>query len=267
MATNKIQSGFSLVELIVVIVVLGVISAGTAIYIVRSMEAYSATVRRDQLTSTARAAVERMVRELRNALPNSIRVDNSGGTHCLEFLPIDQGSSYQSIPLTAANVSFSAVPYSTPNASTAYVVVYPYNTQTLYAKNNPGPVADYDNATSNPGAGEVYLAGGGHRFTQSSPRKRFFITGPPVSYCVTPTGDLQRYQGYSINSNQPVPPAGTPALLAEGVQLNDGGSAITPFSYSPGSLQRSGVVTLDLRFMQDNEWVRLLHEVQIRNAP
>ncbi|MDZ7803399.1 prepilin-type N-terminal cleavage/methylation domain-containing protein [Thiohalophilus sp.] len=267
------HTGFTLVELVVVIVVLGAISAGTAVYIVRSMEAYSDTVRRDQLTSTARIAVEKMTRELRNALPNSVRIRcttpscTSSDTHCIEFFPVQSGSSYESVPRTAANVSFAAVDYIAPQTpATAYVAVYPYSTSSLYDKNNPGPLADYDDSNSDPANGEVYLTSS-HRFTHDSPHKRFFLTGPPISYCLGTGGDLRRYQNYSINSAQPVPPAGSGALLAENLQLSDGGTAVTPFRYDPGSLQRNGVVTLDLRVRQDNEWVRLLHEVQIRNVP
>lgn len=163
--------------------------------------------------------------------------------------------------------SLSAVDYIAPQTpATAYVAVYPYSTSSLYDKNNPGPLADYDDGNSDPANGEVYLTSS-HRFTHDSPRKRFFLTGPPVSYCLGTDGNLRRYQGYSINSVQPIPPAGSGALLAENLQLSDGGTAVTPFRYDPGSLQRNGVVTLDLRVRQDNEWVRLLHEVQIRNVP
>ena len=266
MLKRRNQSGFTLVEMIVVIVVLGLISAGTAIYIVRSMEAYSDTVRRDQLTSTARIAVEKITRELRNALPNSIRINNSAGTHCIEFLPIQTGSTYASAPITAANVSFNSVAFDTPDTP-AYVALYPSSTQLLYNKNNPGPLADYNAGSSDPANGVVYL-GASHRFSLGSPRQRFYVTGAPVSYCLEPDGDLLRYQGYSINSAQPTPPpAANGALVADKLQLSDGGNAVIPFRYDNGSLQRNAVITLDFRVMDEGEWVRLLHEVQIRNVP
>jgi MSHA biogenesis protein MshO len=266
------QKGMSMIELIVVITVLGIIAAGTAIYLVRSMQSYTDSVRRDELTAVARAATERVVRELRNAAPNSIRVDSvtAAGvtTHCIEFMPVLRASAYLDLPLTAPNVSFPAVPYTAPTTTDPlHVVVYPYSGTALYTTGSPGQVADYDEAASDPAAGDVHLDPA-HQYTYRSPRKRFFIVSDPVSFCIDDgTNQLRRYSAYGIQSSQTVPPAVTPALLANDIFLNDGGSTVTPFAYDAGDLSRAGVVSLDFRFMQDGEWVRLRQEVQIRNAP
>lgn len=264
------QSGFNLIELTVVIVVLAIISAGTASYIVDSMRAYSDSARRQQITSEARTALERVMRELRNALPNSIRIqtDVTGGitTHCIEFFPVRRGSAYLDLDTSAATVSFSAVPFTSPGAGTHHVVVYPYATTPLYATTNPGLVADFDNS-SNTAAGEVLLQNT-HRFNLASARKRFFVTDDPVSFCINSGNQqLDRYSNYGVNINQSAPPAGTVGLLANNIWLLDNGTNVIPFSYSAGSLSRAAVVKLDFRFMQSGEWVRLTQEVQIRNAP
>lgn len=44
----RTQRGFTLIELVVIIVVLGVLMAGTVSYITNSVTAYSAVTRRDQ---------------------------------------------------------------------------------------------------------------------------------------------------------------------------------------------------------------------------
>jgi len=247
--------GFSLIELIVVILILGIIGAGTAIYIVRGMQAYTDTVRRDRLTAMARAATERVVRELRNALPNSIRIttDSAGGvtTACIEFVPVERASAYRDALAPRGSITrFDAVPFDPPLAGTR----------------NPGPVAGFD-AASNTLAGEVRLSAA-HRFAHDSPQRRFFIATDPVSFCIDDgTGQLNRYGGYGFTAAASAPPTATPALLGEHLQLIDGGTAVVPFAWDPGSLTRAGIVTLDFRFMEEGEWVRLRQEVQIRNAP
>jgi len=255
----KKQAGFTLVELVVTIVVLGAIMAGTAVYITNSTIAYTNVAQRDQLTTLGRITIERVTRELRNALPNSIRIQNN----CLEFFPIKAGSIYFDIPTTAAGSSFSAWNFTIPaGANIEHVVVYPVDATALYSQSNPGPIAGFAGTTGSPTATVTLSAA--HQFALHAPHRRFYLAEDPVSYCIEGT-DLNRYENYGVNGAQATPPGGTASLMAENIQTNDGG-AITPFSYTPGSLQRNGIVTLDFRFLLNDDWIRMSHEVQIRNV-
>ncbi|MBI3562907.1 MAG: hypothetical protein HY080_14450 [Gammaproteobacteria bacterium] len=246
--------------MIVVIAVLGLIMAGTATYITNGVTAYSNTVRRDDLAASGRVTVERLTRELRTALPNSVRVSNN----CLEFLPIQTGSAYLTLPIDVAASSFTAAAFSLPGYSgTRYAVVYPYTPTNLYTTTNPSPTAVFSSVTGSPTA--TITLGSSHRFSDTSPQQRFFIVGSPVSFCLVGS-QLNRYSGYGLNSVQATPPANGVALLAENLQSTDNGVAVTPFTYTPGTLKRNAIVSLDLRWSVDNDWMRLTHEVQLRNV-
>lgn len=257
----KKPKGFTLIEMVVTITVLAIVMAGTLVYITNSMTAYTATVRRDKLTSLGRTAVEQVAQDLRGALPNSLRVSN----HCIEFFPTLGGSRYLTLPLAIAATTFTAVDFTTDSYSgNAYVAVYPYNTANLYAAADPGPLAAYSSKSGNPTATITLTAA--HEFSHQAPYRRFYLVGEPVSYCVVGT-DLMRYSQYGINPVQTTPPTtGSSVLMAQHIQISDSGNTVTPFTYSPGTLQRSGVVTLDFRFLIDGEWIRLAHEVHIHNV-
>lgn len=256
----KPQRGFNLIELIVVITVLGIIMAGTASYITSGVSAYADTVRRTDLANIGRATTERLARELRTALPNSVRVSNN----CLEFLPVQTGSAYLTLPVDVASSSFTAAAFNLPAASSnRYVVVYPYTTASLYTTTSPAAMAQLSNVSGSPTA--TVTLSSPHRFTQHAPQQRFFVVGEPVSFCVAGT-QLLRYSGYGLNAAQATPPGSGSALLADNLQLSDNSVAVTPFTYTPGTLKRNAIISLDLRFMVDNEWIRLNHEVQIRNV-
>ena len=255
------QHGFNLIELIVTITVIGALMAGTLAYITNSMSAYTATVRRDQLTSLGRTTVEKVARELRSALPNSVRVSNN----CIEFFPVLTGSDYLTLPVDTSATSFTAVDFSLPTYSgTAYVIVYPYNTSALYSGASPGPRATYSSKSGTPTA--TITLTGTHQFARHAPQRRFYVVNSPVSYCVNGT-NLTRHSSYGVNAIQSAPPGGgSNALVAQNIQTNEGATVVTPFTYSPGTLRRSGVVAMDFRFLIDGEWIRLAHEVHIRNV-
>ena len=73
-AITKKTNGFTLLELIIVIVLLGVMSVGISGFITLSTQTYLNVSERDKLLSSARFAVERLNREIRNSVPNSIRI-------------------------------------------------------------------------------------------------------------------------------------------------------------------------------------------------
>ena len=98
--------GFTLIELVVVITVMGILSVGAVAFITDASDGYASTVRRTELGSTMRLAAERMTRELRNALPNSVRVSGA----CLEFIPVDGGSSYLNLPVSIASSAIDVMP-------------------------------------------------------------------------------------------------------------------------------------------------------------
>lgn len=251
--------GFTIVELVTVMVVLGILSVGTFTFLQNSTNGYASTLGRAQLAADARLVVARLTSELRTALPRSVRVSGS----CLEYVPIRVASNYVSLSTSAAVTTFASWPLDpAPSGADLRTVVYPDSN--LYALANPGPVSplvtlsapDADNRVT------VTLASA-HQFSSESPNQKYFVVSDPVSYCLV--GDqLFRYQGYGFIASQPAVatlPGTLPgrSLLAEGVAGN--------FSVSAASLSRNGAVALDLTFTERGEQVAMNHLVQVRNVP
>ncbi|PIE20547.1 MAG: hypothetical protein CSA61_01270 [Neptuniibacter caesariensis] len=296
------QAGFTLVELIIVITLLGIISLVTVGFITSTMQGYADLTRRDQLSSAARVAVERMAREVRNALPNSIRVNADGS--CLEFIPALAASRYISVPLLSASNAFSSAPFAVEPAQ-GRIAVYPIDSnridETAVGADDAArtaaqnPIYDVDSwsiISPRMSAGNVLEAASGdvsvqltgsHRFPADSPSKRYFIVDEPVSFCIVTT-DLYRFQGqagsaYSFAVDQPdgavlFANLSEPqkALLASDL-ISPTGSQ--PFRYEDATLQRNGIVLFDL-LVQDQvlsvadptqESIRVQFEVQVKNVP
>src|SRR5690554_7243210 len=105
MHSRQGTAGFTLVELIVVIVLLGIVGTFSFSYLGFGAKIFSDAVGRDQLLNQSRFAVERLSRELRNALPRSVRVNSFDQQRCIEFVPIITSSSYVQIPRLGASAS------------------------------------------------------------------------------------------------------------------------------------------------------------------
>lgn len=88
--------GFTLVEMIIVILIAGILSGIVAVFIVRPIQGYSDLARRTALVDTAESALRRFERDVRIALPNSVRRTGfGGGGFALELLPTLDGGKYE----------------------------------------------------------------------------------------------------------------------------------------------------------------------------
>ena len=91
----KRQQGFSLVELIVVIVLIGAIGGIFAMQLGPTIRGYISVGKRAGLTDQADTALRRIVTEVRAAVPNSLRL---GDAQCLELVPTIGGGRYRTGP-------------------------------------------------------------------------------------------------------------------------------------------------------------------------
>jgi MSHA biogenesis protein MshO len=213
-------------------------------------------------------ALRRMQRDIRHALPNSIRIDGTG--QYLEMLNTLDGGRYRRyqdpvlggdiLDFTTVDTGFDVLGPLTqiPSAGQRLVV---YNISTTGSTGNA--YAAVPDNTGIIGAGSTFTHVNltpGFNFTNTSPFQRFFVVDQPVSYGCE-GGVLNRYDGYAITPAQPTPPpAGARDLVTRGV-------AGCSFSYDPGASQRAGLVTLRLTLAEEGEVITLLHQVHVVNVP
>lgn len=274
---NK-NHGFTLIEMIIVIVIIGLLSGVLFMILQGPMRAFADVERRSRLVDIGDTALQRMTREIRLALPNSIRI--SGGT-AVEFLRTLDGGRYRAQganrlkfnkssdtfeflgPLNnfaAINTGTTRNDCLTDTANSNCLVVY--NTQQpgadAYAGDNIAVITAKNGGASTLGFDISPEAG----FPFPSPRQRFFVVDTPVSY-ICSGNRIVRYSNYAITAGQAVPPpGGSPSLLID--QL-----AGCSMDYDPGTATRAGLVTIRITIQdtQLGESITLLQQAHVDNQP
>ena len=88
---HRPSAGFTLIEAIMVIVITGIVAGMVAVFITKPVQGYVDSVRRAELTDAADVALRRMTRDVRLALPNSLRTTTDG----FEFILTKSGGRYR----------------------------------------------------------------------------------------------------------------------------------------------------------------------------
>jgi MSHA biogenesis protein MshO len=271
--------GFTLLEAVMVIALTGIVGVMVSTFIRQPINAYVDLGRRTELTDAADGALRRVARELRTALPNSVRVDPSNSY--LEFLPVRSAGRYRAA--AAATGTSNPLDFNSSTDNSFDVLGPGVNVLTgdqLVVHNLGLPGADAYEGTSRRALSTTGTAltslgytVGASQFPYASPNSRFQIVGTPVSFVCAPiaggAGSLRRYAGYAIQNTQPTATGSAPLST-----LTDANNALLTawvsscsFTYSTSSTTRNAVVTLRLTLTSGGESITLLQQVQVENSP
>ena len=283
--------GFTLVEMVIVIVITGIIGAMVAVFIRVPVQGYIDTTARAALADTADTAARRLTRDVRLALPNSVRVSNDG--LFLELLLTKTGGRYLSEddPNTIPGnvLAFDPLTPGNPNVFTI-VGAAPSGVQTIVpgdfiVVNNLGdqpPVDAYDCSGQCNRAQVASISGTNvtlvkNRFVEQTPSMpslsyRFQVVSTVVTYHCAPnangSGTLTRYAGYVIEAAQPVSTAALTGAPSAALMANQVAACAFFFDTLP-NLQRGLVsVSLTLGASGGNAGqITLVQQAQVNNSP
>ncbi len=269
------QHGFTLLEAVLVIMLTGIVGVMVSTFIRQPIDAYVDLGRRAELTDAADVALRRIARELRTALPNSVRVDASGTF--IEFLPVRSAGRYRAAVSTTN--SGDILDFGSGSDSTFDVLgptVAAVAGDQLVVHNLGLPGADAYEGTSRralttfgTARSSLGYSVGASQFPYASPNQRFHIVSTPVSFGCAPVaggaGSLRRYAGYAIQSAQPTSSLAS-QTGANNVLLTNSVSACS-FTYGSSAATRSAVVTLRLTLTSGGESITLLQQVQVEGSP
>lgn len=287
-------AGFTLVEAIIAIVITGILAGIVTVFISKPIQGYLDSVRRAELTDQADVALRRMTRDIRLALPNSLRVTTAAGWTYVEFIMTSAGGRYRFEDDGSTGGNFLSY---TTGADTTFEVLGPMPASPSVAAGDfiviynlgPGnaPANAYDCTATPPGCNRALVAVNplGNVITLTanpfaaqtpplpSPDARFQVVPggtQAVTYaCPTvgnPPNDLRRYWNYGFTPTQaPLPPASPPASLA--------GGATCTVEYAANASGRNGLLLINLTLTQVDaatgigESVNLSQQIRIDNAP
>lgn len=285
------RKGFTLVELVLVIIVLGIVSVGISGFVRSAMFAYVDMTERESLLRDGSFFVERFTRELSDAVPNSVRISGNTNVHCLQFVPLNWNTYYLNIPRVGDSPAVvDLVEMTNDLQNQVYVpdsndvaIVFPLRADHVYGVANPSDADDIrmrailscsddddgNCATANDSDSVVQLTINDGFFTDS-PARRIYIADSAISYCVrggsvyrhvsdiSPTQSLFNTGGVLMAQNMANTLSASPSLVA---------GAQDPFRLFDSSLRRNAYTQARFIFTRGDEQISFLKEVHIPNVP
>jgi MSHA biogenesis protein MshO len=276
--------GFTLIELVIVIVIVGILTALTTQIITLPIKSYFDLQRRTTLTNTAEVAMEHIQRDIRQALPNSVRI--TGGGSVIEILHTIDGGRYryksatsngsEPLPPDAGCGSLADDVLNIPFSDHCFEVIgslHEFKSTEIPIADEPKYLVVFNTGNS---AGNAYMSNNQARITQSnnpktiefsefafpltSPNQHFFIVDTPITYaCIN--NQLLRYSFYPITGNQPNPPTTLGQLQADNI-------VSCQFSYDPDISAQSGLVSMEITLTDEAGGnIYLMHQIHVNNVP
>jgi MSHA biogenesis protein MshO len=283
-----------MIELVITITLMGFFAIGLSRLMAFPLASYRALSVRAKLVDAADSSIQRVARDLRSALPNSIRIPAGGET--IEFIRSVDGARYRKAAgdngggnnhATDSDIlsfagdtdfnilgDFQHLNFTAGSALGAGHRVSIYNTGSTFYSD---AATNADPGVVTPGTTNITITADGdeeqinlsasHTFSFESPAQRLYIVDTPVTYHCDPTAaTLRRYWAYDIAAIQPTNPSAAPLSSANSTLMNNLIESCS-FDYLPGTPHRAALVTVALVVADGGERVRVLHQVHVDNSP
>lgn len=288
--------GFTLVELVMVIMITGILAATVTIFLKPTIDGYFDTRRRADLVDMADTALRRMSQDIRSAVPNSVR---SVTAQCFQFVPTIAGGRYRMDadtandppPMPCTPSDTCSAPLDVNRATTTFdalsplpgtvaagdwivvgnVVVDGQIGGEVYAGTNRGQIRDpaVIHARMSDGQRRITLAAA-TQFPRGYSGGRFVVVPNATQTVFYNCNGTTLFRGVA-NTN-----TGVFTQLANQTACNAAGGEIVAtdvagcdFVYDPGATAtaQSGFVWMRLELSRNNESVTLSHGVHVDNVP
>jgi MSHA biogenesis protein MshO len=275
------QIGFTLVELVMVIVILGIVSSIAAVFLRGPIDAYFAVARRAALTDVVDTVFRRMERDVNKALPNSLRTPSSAGANqCLEFIPTKTGGRYRADGTAAAlNIGVASTGFNMLGQNSALPVDQRIAVNDVIAVYNLGPTVPGADAYNQDNTSAVTALGtevqnttplNGWESPITITSKIFPLASGSNRFAVIPAGEhIVSYVCSAGKLYRTVTSTGfTSSCLATGAVIASNlGSCY--FDFSGNDLARNAQVRIVLNIKNNNssESVQLQQEIHVNNTP
>ena len=210
---NARQQGFTLIELVVALTISVLVVGFVASFIAVPVQSHLAQRRRSELAASAEAVTHWMSRDVRRALPNSVRVATVGGRPAVEMISFQGVAIYRDDTLITGTPDNAFDLVALPPASTQFVVINNsgVGVQSAYAAaTRVRAVAQVNVASMTVGLNPAF------NFIAQSPRRRVFLVPatPVIRYeCDLVARTLRRYDGLPMTAAMAALAAGTPSTI------------------------------------------------------
>ncbi|WP_404441561.1 type II secretion system protein J [Stutzerimonas chloritidismutans] len=253
------ECGFTLIELIMVIALSGIVAVMISTVMSRPLQGFLDQSRRAELTDLAATALNRMARDIRLAVPNSLTASGNR----IHFVAIEAAGRYR-----ANLVNHSADPPVCMQAPCTIEILSPITPVSSSDRHwliiyNVAAAELVDDTAVSVISPKAFTWSGGvlsatlakdFRFKYASPQRRFYLAKESVTYRCD-SGRLLRSVSNNLDGSH-----GSEALVVDSL------SGCT-FSYVPASNTRNGLVTLRLSLSKEGETITLVQQVHVDNAP
>jgi MSHA biogenesis protein MshO len=287
------MQGFTMVELVMVIVILGIVGVSLTYFFVPMVTTYIDSRRRADLTDMADTALRRMATDIRSAVPNSVSVVPVANS-CFKLVPTSTGGRYRmaadtendspgcapsancSAPLdvTKATTTFDVLSDLKPVPATGdWVVIGNQNTADVYSATPTYAIkAQVSSTPTNPRPtdGTWRLTVNSTQFPPGYDGGRFFVVpnaSQTVFFSCVDTGNSSKTL-YRTTAAFTAPDTTCAATTGDKV-ATDVKSCSFVYDSNQGATQQSGFVwmRLELQRSGNQESVVLSYGVHVDNVP